>query len=473
MTSKYEPVRRLPNMQDAGPGELAARDRAISTLRGIFGLRGYDRAETPILEQTELYLRKSGGAISSRLYDFSEPGGYEVSLRPEFTSAVLRLAADRGNDNGTLRLMYDGPVFRYASPDDEDGSKTRQFTQLGAELIGPRAPAADGEIIAMSIEGLLGLGITSARVVVGHVGVVLAALSEFNLSERAKLFLVSNISELKRGRADTVSEKAAALGFITDVAIDDARVAADRERLAATIELVMAEGSGAPLGSNTGSRTPDEIIARLARKMSQADKPEDFKRALDMLSRLSGVRGPAAETLAAGSELLASAGLPAGLVSDLSAVLEAAESEGVSPAQITVDFGLVRGLAYYTGMLFDIYAGDPGDTTQDTLGGGGRYDGLTRALGYDRDVPALGFAYNLDAIVGIRTRELDPTSDLQLVSPAESGSVSSATRKARDLRGSGIRAAVDFESSGPPASGQAGPGPRGTSSESDEGQGAR
>ena len=76
MTSQYEPVQRLPNMQDAGPGELAARDKAISTLRGIFGLRGYDRAETPVLEQTELYLRKSGGGLSSRLYDFSEPGVY-------------------------------------------------------------------------------------------------------------------------------------------------------------------------------------------------------------------------------------------------------------------------------------------------------------------------------------------------------------------------------------------------------------
>ncbi len=119
-------------MQDAGPGELAARDAAMSKLRDIFGLRGYDRAETPILEQTELYIRKSGGALSSRLYDFPEPGGFAVSLRPEFTSAILRLAADNGASSGPVRLMYDGPVFRYASPEDEDGDKTRQFMQLGA-----------------------------------------------------------------------------------------------------------------------------------------------------------------------------------------------------------------------------------------------------------------------------------------------------------------------------------------------------
>ena len=89
MTSNYEPIRRLPNMQDAGPSELAKRDHAVTKLRSVFGLRGYDRAETPILEQTELYLRKSGGTLSSRLYGFTEPGGYEVSLRPEFTAACL------------------------------------------------------------------------------------------------------------------------------------------------------------------------------------------------------------------------------------------------------------------------------------------------------------------------------------------------------------------------------------------------
>ena len=451
MTSQYEPVQRLPNMQDAGAGELAARDNAISTLRGIFGLRGYDRAETPVLEQTELYLRKSGGGLSSRLYDFSEPGGYEVSLRPEFTSAILRLAADRGVDNGTLRLMYDGPVFRYAGQEDEDGSKTRQFTQLGAELIGPVSASADGEIIAMAIEGLLGLGIANARVVVGHVGVVLAALSEFNLSERARLFLVSNIGELKRGQFESVSERAAALGFITDVVFDDAQVAADRDRLASTIERVMAEGIGVSLGKNTGSRTPEEIVARLARKMSQADNPNDFKRALEMLSRLSQVRGRVDRALDAGSEILTSTGITSDPVSHFREVLDSAEAEGVSGDQIAVDFGIVRGLAYYTGMLFDIYAGE---ANGDTLGGGGRYDGLTRALGYDRDVPALGFAYNLDAIVESRTRELDPIPDLTIVSSAESGSVDSAVKQARKLRASGKRAAISFENSGSPVEGQ-------------------
>jgi histidyl-tRNA synthetase len=444
MTSQFEPVKRLPNMQDAGPAQLAARDAATAKLREVFGLRGYDRAETPVLEQTELYIRKSGGALSSRLYGFSEPGGFDVSLRPEFTSAIIRHASNNGSATGPVRLMYDGPVFRYASPEDEDGEKTRQFTQLGAELIGPPAPSADGEIIAMVLEGLLALGVNDARVVVGHVGVMLDALTEFNLSERAKLFLINSIADLKAGQVEIVAEKAAALGFITDRIVDDAQAEADRERIATTIEQVMTEGVGISLGQNTGSRSPQDIISRLARKMSQADNPDDFKRALAMLSELSLINGSVKDALEAGRKVLSSAGISSDLIANLSAVLSSAESEGVSSDQMSIDFGIARGIAYYTGMLFDIYAGS---NTTETLGGGGRYDGLTRALGYDRDIPALGFAYNLDAVVaslGNASTESSSSGDLTMVSPSDEGSVESAVEKARALRSSGSRAAVEF-----------------------------
>ena len=444
MTSEFEPVRRLPNMLDFGPNELAARDWAEEKLRYIFGLQGYDRAETPIVEQTELYLRKSGGGLSSRLYDFSEPGGFDVSLRPEFTSAILRHAAENGVSKGPVRLMYDGPVFRYADPGDEDGDKTRQFTQLGAELIGPPEPSADGEIIAMAIDGLWSLGIQDVYIVVGHVGVVMAALTEFNLSERAKLFLISNIADLKNGRADAVAKKAADLGFITDAKTDDARVAADREKLESTIEQVIAEGIGVQLGRNTGSRTPEEIIARLTRKMSLADNPEDFKRALEMLSNLSQVNGGIHDALEAGRNVLKTAGISNDPIVNLAEVLNAAQDERVSGDRLIVDFGIARGIAYYTGMLFDIYEGQ---NRTDTLGGGGRYDGLTRALGYDRDVPALGFAYNLDAVIPLIRSTPVSIDPVTLISPTDAGSMTAAIEKVREMRALGFRAAIDFQNS--------------------------
>ena len=452
MTSNYDPIRRLPNMQDAGPSELAQRDNAITKLRSVFGLRGYDRAETPILEQTELYLRKSGGTLSSRLYGFTEPGGYEVSLRPEFTAAILRKIINNMTGNSAVRIMYDGPVFRYAGPEDEDGVKTRQFTQLGAELIGPPAPDADGEIIAMSLEGLNALEIADTRVVVGHVGAISKALAAFDLSERAKLFLINNISELKKGEANSVLEKAETLGFIAETAVGEAQASSDRAQIAQKIERVLSNGIVGPFGQNIGPRTVDDIVERLSKKLSQADDPDNFKKALQMLSAITQVNGTAEKALETAEKVLSDSGVDSAIISSCADVVSSAQVEGVQIEQINIDFGLARGITYYTGMIFDIYSNDNNSESHQTLGGGGRYDGLTRALGYDCDFPSLGFAYNLDAVVACQRFSSNSGDKTYFVSSENCGSVQSAVKEARELRATGKRAAVEYKDYDTPSS---------------------
>ena len=100
-------------MADIEAAELARRDGLVRGLADLFARRGYEPVDTPLLEETELFIRKSGGDLSSRLYSFREPGGYDVSLRPEFTAQVLRLAAMSRLDDLPARFQYAGPVFRY------------------------------------------------------------------------------------------------------------------------------------------------------------------------------------------------------------------------------------------------------------------------------------------------------------------------------------------------------------------------
>ncbi len=71
--------------------------------------------------------------------------------------------------------------------------------------------------------------------------------------------------------------------------------------------------------------------------------------------------------------------------------------------------GMVGGIAYYTGAIFEITAGDGL-----SLGGGGRYDGLVRALGGDDGVPALGFAYSMDQVVGSLTDRTESQARVSL-----------------------------------------------------------
>jgi len=296
-------------MQDLSEKQIRARQHVAKKLLGNLSLRGYEQVETPILEQSELYIRKSGGGLSARLYDFNEPGGFDVSLRPEITAAVLRIAIEDRESSRTTRLMYEGPVFRYAAPDDLEGDSTRQFDQLGAELIGPNAPEADGEIIAASLEGLEDIGIDSAYVVIGHVGIILDALEQVGVTERAKNFLVNAIPELKNGNIDDVRNRAIELGFISDAIVPDEQAEADRERLDSTIEQVMTEGIGVSLAQNTGSRSPEEIIARLSRKLSQAENPDQFGAALEMLAKLATVNGTVSESMQQVPQLLSDSGL--------------------------------------------------------------------------------------------------------------------------------------------------------------------
>ncbi len=66
-----------------------ARWRRLVTIRErierFLDRRGYQTVATPVLESTDLFLRKSGGELAARMYSFVDPSGRRVSLRPEFT----------------------------------------------------------------------------------------------------------------------------------------------------------------------------------------------------------------------------------------------------------------------------------------------------------------------------------------------------------------------------------------------------
>ena len=446
------PVRRLPGFRDAGGQEQAVREAAVQECRRQFGLRGYEPVETPYLEETELFLRKSGGELASRLCSFNDPAGYPVSLRPEFTAPVLRYVIESGGvDALPLRLQYAGPVFRYAAPGD---GEPRQFTQVGAELIGATGPLADGEIVSMAWDGLRALGVRDPMVVLGHVGLLWDLLRPFDLSERGRLFLVSRVSQLRGGAEAIAGARAQArgLGLLpggrseTAVEIADA---ADAESLA-LVESVLGRTMGEPAGRSPGARSPEEIVTRLARKITSAEKPAMFDEALELLGELSGVRGPFADALEQGRAVVCGRNSDEAPFDQLVRTVEAALDEGVPKDAVRVDFGLARGIAYYTGMVFDLFRGEPAEDGGSPLGGGGRYDGLPRALGATSDVPALGFAYNLEAVLGVAPRgSAAPPGHRIVVAPADGGAAAAAARHAAKLRGEGVTVLLEIEDRSP------------------------
>ncbi len=101
---------------------------------------------------------------------------------------------------------------------------------------------------------------------------------------------------------------------------------------------------------------------------------------------------------------------------------------------------IVRGLDYYVRTAFEIVSSDLG--SQDALGGGGRYDGLVKALG-GADIPAFGFAGGIERLVMVLSRDLSSSIDLYVAAlgPKAEAFSFALTNK---LRMQGIRTEIDY-----------------------------
>ena len=66
-------IRRIPGMRDVSACALERLSRSAETLFRFFGQHGYQMINTPLLEETELFVRKSGGELTSRLHTFRRP----------------------------------------------------------------------------------------------------------------------------------------------------------------------------------------------------------------------------------------------------------------------------------------------------------------------------------------------------------------------------------------------------------------
>ena len=372
---------------------------AIDQISSLFIKRNYEIIDTPVLEQTELFVRKSGGELTSRLYSFVDLEGHRVSLRPEFTSSVIRCYVENQDTlSSPVRWQYAGPVFRYGN---EGSSGLRQFTQVGAELIGGTEVKADAEIISLALSGLETVGLQDIQIRVGHVGILQELLSSSDLTESAIAFVVANTQSLKSG-ASSVSnlmQRAAEVGIIE---MDDSEFPnpdrSDSEFSGEFLEQVISE----PLSRSHGRRTAKEIVDRLKRKMFETDDSQKLKNALDLTAEICGFEGDPDRVIDKYRRLARSRELGTDALCEVTELMSALADAGIDSAKITLDLGLSRDLAYYTGLTFDLLAN--GSTCPVLVGGGGRYDGLVRALGGE-DIPALGFAYTLNDIVAARRQE--------------------------------------------------------------------
>ncbi|OGZ95618.1 MAG: hypothetical protein A3I44_03910 [Candidatus Sungbacteria bacterium RIFCSPLOWO2_02_FULL_51_17] len=136
-------------MHDILPEDQKYYERIRSVLRTLFSYYGFGRIDTPILEDTDLFLHGVGHStdiVEKEMYSFKTEGGDALTLRPEGTAAVARAYTEHGmfTRPQPVKLYYEGPFFRHEAP---QRGRYRQFHQIGLELIGEEGAVADAEIM--------------------------------------------------------------------------------------------------------------------------------------------------------------------------------------------------------------------------------------------------------------------------------------------------------------------------------------
>jgi histidyl-tRNA synthetase len=307
MASPHQP---LPGFRDFAPREFLLRRYLFDICREVATRYGFTEYEAPILESTELYLKKSGGELSAQLFRFEDQGKRDVVLRPELTASLARVVAAQQRDyQKPLKWFELGPCFRYEKPQK---GRFREFYQFNADLMGEPSAAADAELIALSIDTMRALGFSSDdfRVRLSDREVWQRFADENGVSEEALPNFLTIIDQLERADPEVSSRKLEALGVSLS--------------------------------------TVQDYIAN----------PENAS-------------------------------------SNLKEIMENLSLRGLSD-YADFDLSIVRGLAYYTGVVFELF--DARKSLR-AIAGGGRYDNLVSAIsGGKVDLPACGFAMG-DAVI--------------------------------------------------------------------------
>lgn len=162
MASQLQPVR---GTHDLLPDSYAQHHRVIESASEVARLYGFARMDTPIFEFSEVFHRAVGDTsdiVTKETYTFTDRGGESITLRPEFTAAIVRSFISNGlQQNLPFKAFYAGPAFRYERPQK---GRLRQFHQIGAELLGAAEPMADVELIALGMHTLRVLGLSDSVV---------------------------------------------------------------------------------------------------------------------------------------------------------------------------------------------------------------------------------------------------------------------------------------------------------------------
>jgi histidyl-tRNA synthetase len=157
---------------DILPSEQPRWRQVVGEFEDLCRLYGYRRIDTPVFEETDLFVRTSGlgsDVVNKEMYTFEDRGGRALTLRAEATAPIVRAYIEHGlhREPQPQKLYAVETIYRYGRPQK---GRFREHWQLDVEAIGSADPAVDAEVIQLYDALLRRLGITEYRLELNSIG---------------------------------------------------------------------------------------------------------------------------------------------------------------------------------------------------------------------------------------------------------------------------------------------------------------
>lgn len=234
--------RILKGFRDFLPEAEIVRSSLIEKLAATFRQYGYVPIDTPVMEYSEILLRKSDGETEKQVFRFEDNGGRDVALRFDLTVPFARFTAEHKDElYFPFKRYHIAKVWRGEKP---QAGRYREFVQCDFDCIGSDSATSDFEILSLMKAALSAIGVDDITVHLSHRGIFNQFLERSGLQGKSEdiLRIVDKLAKI--GQEQVLSQ----LKEITDSpqsAQDIITYISQKESFAATLAQ-MEELAGGP-----------------------------------------------------------------------------------------------------------------------------------------------------------------------------------------------------------------------------------
>lgn len=196
--------RVLKGFRDILPDAEILRDDLQEKITKVYRSYGFVPIDTPVLEYSEILLRKSNGETEKQVFRFLDNGKRDVSLRFDLTVPFARFTAEHENElYFPFKRYHIAKVWRGEKP---QAGRYREFVQCDIDTVGSDSAASDFEILSIMKAALNEIGVDKIKIHVNHRGIFNRFLAKIGAAEKSEDILRSVDKLAKVGEEEVKKE---------------------------------------------------------------------------------------------------------------------------------------------------------------------------------------------------------------------------------------------------------------------------